>query len=176
MSAVSFVAVSVVGFLMYLALTTGSGTELAGLWSGAEVALGIIVALTVAAVTFRFYFQRSLRMLHPLRWLVFLGYLVGPFFIALTKANLDVAYRVITGRINPGIVRISPGLRSDLGVTMLANSITLTPGTLTVDIDKETNDLFVHWINVDERTLGKGPVDCAALCGRFPAWVRKVTE
>jgi multicomponent Na+:H+ antiporter subunit E len=115
-------------------------------------------------------------MLNPVRWFIFLGYLIGPFFIALAKANLDVAYRVITGKIKPGIVRISPDLKTDFGITMLANSITLTPGTLSVDIDENTNDLFIHWINVDEKALEKKPVDCKYICGNFPKWVRRIAE
>ena len=115
-------------------------------------------------------------MFNPVRWFLFLGYLIGPFFVALAKANLDVAYRVITGKIDPGIVRITPGLKTDLGITMLANSITLTPGTLSVDIDEDTNDLYVHWINVDKKALEKKPVDPKYICGNFPKWVRRITE
>ena len=49
--------------------------------------------------------------------------------------------------ISPGIVKIKTNLTTDSGITALANSITLTPGTLTVDI---TDDgfLYIHWINV----------------------------
>jgi multicomponent Na+:H+ antiporter subunit E len=49
--------------------------------------------------------------------------------------------------IHPGIVKIKTSLKSDSAITALANSITLTPGTLTVDV---TDDgyLYVHWINV----------------------------
>ena len=71
----------------------------------------------------------------------------------MAKANIDVAYRVITGKINPGIVKISPGLKTDLGITLLADSITLTPGTLSVDIDEKNNDLYIHWINVHVEDL-----------------------
>jgi multicomponent Na+:H+ antiporter subunit E len=59
---------------------------------------------------------------------------------------------------------------------MLANSITLTPGTLSVDIDENTNDLFVHWINVDEKALENKPVDCKHICGNFPKWIRRIAE
>ena len=83
-------------------------------------------------------------MLNPLRLLLFLVYLIGPFFWAMAKANLDVAYRVITGKIRPGIVRLSTGLSTDFGVTLLANSITLTPGTVTVRLDG--GDILVHAI------------------------------
>ena len=115
-------------------------------------------------------------MLNPVRWFAFLAYAIVPFFFSMAKANVDVAYRVITGKINPGIVRISPDLKTDLGITMLANSITLTPGTLSVDIDEDKNDLYVHWINVKKEALTKKPVDCKYVCGNFPKWVRRVAE
>jgi len=89
----------------------------------------------------------------------------------LIKANIDVAYRVITGKINPGIVKISPQLKSDAAITMLANSITLTPGTLSVDIDEDNNDLYIHWINVTD--LKPSIED---ICGNFPEWVRRIAE
>ena len=110
-------------------------------------------------------------MLNPLRWIIFLIYLIGPFFWAMAKANIDVAYRVITGKINPGIVKISPGLKTDLGITLLADSITLTPGTLSVDIDEKNNDLYIHWINV---TTLKPTTH--HICANFPQWIRRIAE
>ena len=114
-------------------------------------------------------------MLNPVRWFTFIGYLFY-FFYEMAKANFDVAYRVITGKINPGIVKISPDLKTDLGITMLANSITLTPGTLSVDIDEDANDLYIHWINVKNEALKKTPVDCKHICGSFHKWVRRIAE
>ncbi|MDD5778969.1 MAG: Na+/H+ antiporter subunit E, partial [Candidatus Thermoplasmatota archaeon] len=96
-------------------------------------------------------------------------------FYEMAKANLDVAYRVVTGRIRPGIVKISPGLKSDTALTMLANSITLTPGTLSVDLD-EDNNLYVHWINVDEGALEEMPRPCRPVCASFSQWARRVAE
>ena len=49
--------------------------------------------------------------------------------------------------IRPGIVKVQTELTSAMGKTFLANSITLTPGTLTVDIIDQT--LYVHWINIE---------------------------
>jgi multicomponent Na+:H+ antiporter subunit E len=70
------------------------------------------------------------------------------FLWELIKSNLDVARRVITPSlpINPGIVEVKTKLTSKMARMLLANSITLTPGTLTVDIID--NSLFVHWIDV----------------------------
>jgi multicomponent Na+:H+ antiporter subunit E len=170
----AFIVTSILCFITYLTLTTGSGTL--GVWSIEEIILGIILSLIVGIVARTIFVKKSFRMLNPIRWFTFLAYVVGPFFVAMAKANIDVAYRVITGKINPGIVKISPNLKTDLGITMLANSITLTPGTLSVDIDAEKNDLYVHWINVNKKALGKKPVDCKHVCGNFPEWVRRIAE
>lgn len=172
----AFLVTAILCFIIYLLFTTGSGTVVFGLWSIEELIFGLILAVVVGYLARNIFVKQSYRMLNPVRWFLFLFYLIGPFFFALMKANIDVAYRVITGKIHPGIVRISPGLKTDLGVTMLANSITLTPGTLSVDIDEDTNDLFVHWINVNEKALEKKPVDCRQVCGNFPKWVRRIAE
>ena len=168
---IRFLITAIVAYLVYLLLTTGSGNLF--LWSKAELIIGAIFAVIVAAIVRNMFTSKSLRMLNPKRWFLFLAYL-GPFFWAMAKANVDVAYRVITGRINPGIVRISPGLKNDLSLTMLANSITLTPGTLSVEVDEETNDLYVHWINVKSQTLEKMPRDYEDICAKFPDWARRV--
>lgn len=71
------------------------------------------------------------------------------FFGELIRANLDVAFRVLSPQlpIRPGIVRVRTSLKSRLGRLILANSITLTPGTITVETRGEI--LYVHWINVE---------------------------
>ncbi len=81
----------------------------------------------------------------------FLCYMVV-FAWECVKANIDVAYRVLhpTLPIRPGTVKVKVGLKSDIGLTFLANSITLTPGTTTVDVDKEGGYLYVHLLYVKE--------------------------
>lgn len=157
-------------FLLYLTLTSGTGEV--GLWNTGELLTGLVLSLLVGALTVHLTVPGWVKVLHPRRWALLLVYLIGPFFLAMAKANIDVVYRVITGRIKPGIVRISPGLPNDVSTTLLANSITLTPGTLTVEVDEKTNDLFIHWINVDETV----PADsrCKAVCGSFPTWARRI--
>ena len=72
------------------------------------------------------------------------------FIWEMIKANLNVAVIVIHPKlpIKPGIVKIKTGLSSDAALTVLANSITLTPGTMTVDINPEKHELYIHWIKV----------------------------
>lgn len=83
----------------------------------------------------------------PRRWFWLLVYL--PYFLSyVVRANLDVAYRVVHPDmpIRPGIVRVKTTLKSPLAKTFLATSITLTPGTMAVDIIEQ--DLYIHWIYV----------------------------
>jgi multicomponent Na+:H+ antiporter subunit E len=172
---IAFIITTIISFITYLLLTTGSGSLL-GLWSVEEILIGLILSLITGFICQGLFIKDSYRMANPARWILFIAYLIGPFFVALAKANIDVAYRVITGKIRPGIVKIKPDLKTDLGITMLANSITLTPGTLTVDIDEDTHELYIHWINVDDEAIKKSPVDCKYICGNFPQWVRRIAE
>jgi multicomponent Na+:H+ antiporter subunit E len=78
-------------------------------------------------------------------------YSIGYIFVfswELIKSNLDVARRIISPKlpINPGIVKVKTKLKSPLGRAILANSITLTPGTLTVEMRDQY--FYIHWIDV----------------------------
>jgi len=128
-----------------------------GLWlllvwnvHGQDLVAGAVLAVLVAAMYGSVYLERPLRVFSPKRWVLFLFYI--PYFLYwCIRANLDVAYRVVHPDvpIRPGIVKVQTRLKSDLAKTFLANSITLTPGTLTVDIKGQ--DFYVHWINVPEK-------------------------
>ncbi|MEW7977180.1 MAG: Na+/H+ antiporter subunit E [Candidatus Sedimenticola endophacoides] len=80
----------------------------------------------------------------------------GYFFRELLRSNLRMAAIVLSPAlpISPGIVRVRTRLKSRMGRLMLANSITLTPGTLTVEIDGEW--LYVHCV-----TLKPGDTEAA---------------
>ena len=156
-------------FIFYLALTAGSGSIL--LWSAEELAAGAIISLVTGAVTMKIPAKRhELDSLNPLRWIKFVIYLVYPFAWEEIKSNIDVALRVITGDISPGIVKIHSKQDSDLGLFMLASSITLTPGTLTIDSD-EKRSLHVHCINVRK----KDP-ETEDVCGGLAKGVRWVLK
>jgi multicomponent Na+:H+ antiporter subunit E len=166
-----FIFTAIVAYVVYLLLTIGSGTV--ALWSSAELIIGAVLAVIVGALLGNRFIGKDPRMLNPRRWLTFVVY-IFPFIFAMAKANVDVAYRVITGRINPAIVKIDPKLKNDMSITILANSITLTPGTLSVDVRPETNELFVHWINVDPEVLKHTPRDYHPICQSFPDWARRI--
>lgn len=174
---IAFLVTAGVAFLIYLILTAGSGTI--GFWSSSELVMGVLLACLTGLITRNFLCRsKSYRLLDPRRFLRLLVYVPGPWFLELIKANLDVAYRVITMKIRPGIIRVHSGLRTDLGIFILANSITLTPGTLSVGIDEETNDLFVHNINVGVGDEKKEVIESTELFGLadLPAWIRRIAE
>lgn len=115
-----------------------------------DLVAGFLLALLVAVVFGSVFLSEPKHVVAPKRWFLFCCYV--PYFLYwCARANLDVAYRVIHPDlpIRPGIVKVRTRLKTDLAKAFLANSITLTPGTLTVDIQGQ--DLYVHWINVSEK-------------------------
>jgi len=136
------------------------------------VAVGVGVSILVAALFGRTFGRHPERIFNPRRWLYFILYI--PYFLwYCVKANLDVAYRVINPNmpIRPGIVKVRTDLKTDLAKTFLANSITLTPGTLTVDIDGQ--DLYIHWINITTDDAGE---QTATIVKRFEGMLRRIFE
>lgn len=114
-----------------------------------QVVIAGLIASAVVAILFHEILPKEHHVfISPVRIFWFLVYM-PVFFYSVIVANLDVMYRALHPKmpIKPGIVKIKTNLKTDSGITALANSITLTPGTLTVDV---TDDgyLYIHWINV----------------------------
>ncbi len=138
----------------------------------------VIIAGLIASVIVALLFHEILPKEHhvfisPLRVFWFLVY-VPVFFYYVIKANFDVVYRALHPQmpINPGIVKIKTNLKTDSGITALANSITLTPGTLTVDL---TDDgyLYIHWINVKSDDIEKAT---ELIAQRFEWFLQRIFE
>ncbi|RKX83081.1 MAG: Na+/H+ antiporter subunit E [Spirochaetes bacterium] len=125
-----------------------------GIWLLLNASLSpvVIVSGLIVAVIIAVFFSVK----HPVfgdvklspRAMVYFVIYIFVFAMELIKANFDVARRVVSPSlpINPGIVEVKTKLKSKIGRLALANSITLTPGTLTVDIKDDS--LFIHWIDV----------------------------
>lgn len=174
---IRFIVTWISAFLMWLILSAGTGPVL--LWSWPELVAGALVSLVVGIIARSFYAQnKNYRMLNPLRWVYLAVYVCIPFFLEMARANFDVAYRVITGKINPGIVCYNPELTSDLGQLLLANSITLTPGTLTVDVDEKTGDFYIHILNVRPEAEKKKKCESSDIFSLFnlTKWIRRIAE
>lgn len=164
-------------FLVYLWLAASGGPVL-GLWAWTELGMAAIVATVVACGSFRAFGKAAgPGFLRPKRILLLVAYACGPFLAEMARANIAVAVAVITGRIRPGVLRVRTGLSRDDSLTLLANSITLTPGTLTVDVDDASRDLFVHCLNVPDGLETGEAVPASRLFAKHDCarWVRRIT-
>lgn len=119
-----------------------------------ELMLGAVVAAILSYILSSYLnFSISLKIIPKL--IMFLLLYIPNLIIELIKANLDVAKRVLDPKlpINPGIVKIPTQVKGDLGKLVLANSITLTPGTISIDADDE--NVYIHWIDVKGANSGE---------------------
>ncbi len=75
------------------------------------------------------------------------------FLYELLKSNLQVAYEVMTPHYNmtPGIVKVPLDASTDLEISFLANLISLTPGTLSLDVSTDKKVLYVHSMYIKDR-------------------------
>lgn len=130
----------IIMFTLWVALTGSFATD--------EILTGLACAIVISIFTGSLFTKRGLSHFSPkeiLRRIQFFAV----FFKALIVANIDVAKRVLSPKlpIKPGIVKINTKLTNDMDKLWLTNSITLTPGTLTIEMDEQ--DLYIHWINVE---------------------------
>lgn len=116
------------------------------------IGVGVILSLVLAII-----FGRRTDVLNefkftPTAFFYTIVYLFV-FFWELLKSNIDVASRVLRPSlpINPGIVKTKTVLKSKMARMILTNSITLTPGTLTVDVEDDI--LYIHWIDVESEDI-----------------------
>lgn len=91
----------------------------------------------------------------------------GYFFKELVKSNLRLAAIVLSPSlpIRPGIVKVRTRLKSRMGRLMLANSITLTPGTLTVEMEGEW--FYIHWVRVEATDMEAATAEIVAGFERY---------
>ncbi len=132
--------------------------------------LGLIFSISISLISYDYFIDDSevfLKDVIPRIDLMLLYALV--LLIKVYLASFDVAYRVVTMKINPGEIRIRTRLRSDLARVLLANSITLTPGTVTVDI--EDDYLYIHWLSTKTtNVIYAGEI----IKGHFELWLGRI--
>lgn len=147
------------------------------IWLVANNSLAVEIVLVGAAIAavLAVLFTPYARVYADIRWsprvLLYAVAFLGVFLWELVKANLNVARLVFSPRIRirPGIVEIRTRLKSPMGRLVLANAITLTPGTLVVDIKDDA--LFIHWIIVS----APDPVAATReIAGRFEKYLEVI--
>ena len=143
-----------------------------------ELIAGGVVSLAVALFAARFFIhEKAFWFANPVKLLSGLFYWICIFPVELVKANVNMAKICFGGckKINPGIVKVPVDLKSDYGQAALANSITLTPGTITMEVTEEEGQTYyyIHWIDVAAPS-GKEAGD--AIKGTLEKGLRRVWE
>lgn len=123
---------------------------LSGRLDAMHLGLGFVCSLLVALFSHDLLIRDPegipRRLVIFIRFIPFLGWLVSQIIVA----NIDVARRVVDPKmpILPGIIRFRSNLKSDVARTTLANSITLTPGTMTMDV--VGGDFYIHCLTIED--------------------------
>ncbi|HSM22535.1 MAG TPA: Na+/H+ antiporter subunit E [Rubrivivax sp.] len=109
-----------------------------------QVVLGLLIGWLLPLLVGHFW-PTTVVLQRPWRAVAFAGVVIKDVILA----NLRVA-RAILGspaRLRPGFIRVPLDLQSDVGITVLAQTITLTPGTVSADITPDRRTLIVHYLD-----------------------------
>lgn len=128
-------------------------TALSGNFSGLNFTFGFVLGYVALSLM-----QRELPLLQGYSQRVPRFFLFLVFFVKeLIKANVKVAFDVLTPpwHMQPGVVALPIKAKTDLEITMLANFISLTPGTLSLDVSDDRRVLYIHamFLNDEEELL-----------------------
>lgn len=172
----AILSTTMICYLFWLMLTGQITAIFTGGVSVQVLIAGAIVSILTALFSARFFIHhQSWYLLHPARLVNLLMYCIIIFPIELIKANIDVAVRALRPTLpqNAGIVKIPTEMESEYGLSMLANSITLTPGTITLDVveQDEKNYMYIHWIDVQEE---ESEAAGDAIKGTLEKWIRRI--
>lgn len=174
----AILSTTIVCYLFWLLITGQIVAIFKGEPAAQVLIAGVIVSIVTALFSARFFIHsKAFYLCNPVKLVTFLFYSFIVFLWELTKANVDVARRALSPSlpINPGIVKVPVDLKSEYGQDMLANSITLTPGTITMDIAEEKGKTYyyIHWINV----ATDDPVKAGdAIKGTLEKWIGRIWE
>jgi len=159
-----YVVYFIIAFCFWLLLTLSVNID--------HLIAGALVVLLSTIIFGGYFTNRPVKFLQIHRIFWFIIYI--PMFLwYMVKANVDVAYRALHPErpIKPGIVKIKTVLKTDIAKVFLANSITLTPGTMTCDIDGDY--LYIHWIWIQSPELEQAS---KLIASRFERFLRRIFE
>ena len=136
--------------------------------SAGQLVLGALLGWLIPFATSRFW-PEHIRIRHPLTLLRYLSVLV----IDIVRGSFHVARLILRGprHLRPVFIRIPLALETDLAISLLANTISLTPGTVSALLSEDKRTLVVHTLDTD---------DAAALVAeikqRYEAPLKKIFE
>lgn len=127
-------------FVMWMVLTSN--------FKIANILVGLGVSFSIALLYSKLFTYKAFEFISPVWFMVYLYILLKNLILS----NIRISKRVLSRdmKLSPAIVAVKTNLESDWKKLLLANSITLTPGTLTLDIKDDI--LFIHDIEYHEGT------------------------
>jgi len=136
--------------------------------SAGHVVLGALLGWLIPFTTSSFW-PEQIRIRHPLTLLRFLGV----FVIDIVRGSFLVAYLILRGpaRLRPVFVAVPLALRTDLAISLLANTISLTPGTVSAKLSADKRTLIVHTIDT-----GDAAALVAEIKQRYETPLKKIFE
>jgi multicomponent K+:H+ antiporter subunit E len=136
--------------------------------SAGHVVLGALLGWLIPFATSSFWPER-IRIRHPLTLLRFLGV----FVIDIVRGSFLVAYLILLGprRLRPVFVEVPLTLETDLAISLLANTISLTPGTVSARLSADKRMLIVHTLDT-----GDAVALVAAIKQRYETPLKKIFE
>jgi multicomponent K+:H+ antiporter subunit E len=137
-------------------------------FSAGHVVLGTLLGWLIPFATSPFW-PEHIRIRDPLALMRYLGI----FVIDIVRGSVLVAWLILRGpaRLRPAFVRVPLVLRTDLAISLLANTISLTPGTVSAHLAADKRTLIVH-------TIDTGDADAlvAEIKQRYEAPLKKIFE
>lgn len=103
------------------------------------------------------------------------------YMIKVIHANFELAYHILSPRLNlkPGILKVPVSLSNEQAILLLINMISMTPGTLTMDLTDDKKYIFVHALFIEDKAKTMGEIKklenkIEKLFGNYPASGHKV--
>ncbi|HSH29601.1 MAG TPA: Na+/H+ antiporter subunit E [Thiohalobacter sp.] len=141
---------------------------LANEFSAGHAVLGLLLGWAIPIFTLRFWPEQT-RIRHPLTLLRFIAVVLYDILIA----NLAVAKLIVSRprRLQPAFLEVPLDVHSDLAISLLANTISLTPGTVSAELAPERDRLLVHALHAtDTEAL------VATIKSRYEAPLKEIFE
>jgi len=160
----------IVLFIFCMLIWIGINWPVDGYWLGTGAIASMCVAMTIGNI----FVHRPNIVVHAKRY-IWIGYYLLVLLVEVIRANIDIIYRVslVDLPLNPGIVKIKTKIKSEIGLALLANSITFSPGASTVDIDTDKGYIYVHCLDVESQNI-KAATELIA--SKFEKILKKIFE
>ncbi|MEM1961982.1 MAG: Na+/H+ antiporter subunit E [Sulfolobales archaeon] len=119
-----------------------------GATSAFSLVLGVIASAVASVVVKPVLISRDLRVSDAIRLFYLVAYYFYYMLVAEVKAHIGIARIVLSRKIkiSPAIVEVPYYVGTSYGMTLIAGSITNTPGTVVVQVDTKRKVFFVHWL------------------------------